>query len=65
MLIIKIEGKENTIEKAIKKLKRKFDSTGTVKQLRKRKEFIKPSEERREEVRKAERRDKWNREHES
>ena len=36
MIIVKIEGKE-TVEKALKTLKRKFDKTGTVKELRKRK----------------------------
>ena len=62
MIIVKIEGKE-TIERALKTLKRKFDKQGTVKELRKRKTFQKPSERRREEIRKAIRRDEWNRNH--
>lgn len=64
MIIVKIEGKE-TIERALKTLKRKFDKQGTVKELRKRKSYQKPSEKRREEVRKAIRRDEWIRTHEN
>jgi small subunit ribosomal protein S21 len=64
MIIVKIEGKE-TIERALKTLKRKFDKQGTVKELRKRKTYQKPSEKRREEVRKAIRRDEWIRTHEN
>lgn len=47
MLIVKIEGKD-TLEKALKKYKRKWDNTKTTKQLRDRKEFKKPSVKRRE-----------------
>lgn len=64
MIVVKIEGKE-TIERALKTLKRKFDKQGTVKELRKRKTYQKPSEQRREEVRKAIRRDEWIRTHEN
>lgn len=64
MIVVKIEGKE-TIERALKTLKRKFDKQGTVKELRKRKTYQKPSEKRREEVRKAIRRDEWIRNHEN
>jgi small subunit ribosomal protein S21 len=64
MIIVKIEGKE-TVEKALKTLKRKFDKTGTVKELRKRKTYQKPSEKKREEIRKAIRRDEWIRNHEN
>lgn len=53
MLVVKIEGKE-TLEKALKKLKKKFDKTKVVKELRERKYFKKKSEKRREEIRKAE-----------
>ena len=49
MIIVKIEGKD-TLEKCLKTLKRKFDRTGVIKELRRRKEFIKPSVRRREEV---------------
>jgi small subunit ribosomal protein S21 len=64
MIVVKIEGKE-TLERALKTLKRKFDKQGTVKELRKRKTYQKPSEQRREEVRKAIRKDEWIRTHEN
>jgi len=64
MIVVKIEGKE-TIERALKTLKRKFDKQGIVKELRKRKTYRKPSEQKREEVRKAIRRDEWFRAHEN
>lgn len=52
MLIVQVkEG--DTIEKALKKFKKKFEKTGVVKQLRARKQFTKPSVRRREEVIKA------------
>jgi small subunit ribosomal protein S21 len=52
MLIVQIkEG--DTIEKALKKYKKKFEKTGVVKQLRVRKQFTKPSVRRREEIIKA------------
>ena len=42
MLIIPIKDGEN-IDRALKRYKRKFDKTGTVRQLRSRQAFIKPS----------------------
>ena len=42
MLIVKIRKNEN-INQALKRFKRKFSDTGVVKEIRKRKEFIKPS----------------------
>ncbi|MDR0971279.1 MAG: 30S ribosomal protein S21 [Bacteroidales bacterium] len=42
MIIVPIKEGEN-IEKALKKLKRKFEKMGTVKELRRRKQFTKPS----------------------
>lgn len=42
MIIVPIKEGEN-IERALKKLKRKFEKTGVVKELRTRKEFKKPS----------------------
>ena len=42
MLIIPVKEGEN-IERALKKFKKKFDKTKAMKQLRSRKEFIKPS----------------------
>ncbi|MFP5436612.1 MAG: 30S ribosomal protein S21 [Bacteroidia bacterium] len=52
MLIIPIKDGEN-IDRALKRYKRKFDKTGTVRQLRARQAFIKPSIKRRKEVQKA------------
>jgi len=52
MLIIKIEEKD-TIEKALKRLKRKFDKTKVVKELRERKYFTKKSVKKREQKKKA------------
>ncbi|MBL7917932.1 MAG: 30S ribosomal protein S21 [Bacteroidia bacterium] len=52
MLVVQIkEG--DTIEKALKKYKKKFEKTGVVKQLRSRQKFTKPSVRRREEIIKA------------
>jgi len=42
MLIIDVKDTES-IDRALKRYKRKFESTGTMKQLRKRKHFTKPS----------------------
>lgn len=42
MIIVPIKEGDN-IEKALKKLKRKFEKTGVVRELRSRKEFEKPS----------------------
>ncbi len=42
MLIIPVKDGES-IDKALKKYKRKFDKTGVVRQLRSRQQFIKPS----------------------
>ena len=42
MLIIPIKDGES-IDRALKKYKRKFDKTGVVKKLRARQQFIKPS----------------------
>lgn len=42
MLIIPVKEGES-IERALKKYKKKYDKTNVVKELRRRKEFIKPS----------------------
>lgn len=42
MLIIQVKDGES-IDRALKKYKRKFDKTGVVRQLRARQQFIKPS----------------------
>ena len=52
MLIIPIKDGEN-IDRALKRFKRKFDRTGTMRQLRSRQAFIKPSVKRRAQVQKA------------
>ncbi|MGB0274993.1 MAG: 30S ribosomal protein S21 [Flavobacteriaceae bacterium] len=52
MLIIPIKDGEN-IDRALKRFKRKFDKTGTMRQLRDRQTFTKPSVSRRAQVQKA------------
>lgn len=52
MLIIPVKEGEN-IDRALKRFKRKFDRTGTMRQLRKRQQFTKPSVVRRQQVQKA------------
>ena len=49
MIIVPVKEGEN-IERAIKKFKRKFDKTGVVKELRRRQQFSKPSEVKREKM---------------
>ena len=53
MLQIPVKEGES-IERALKKYKKKFEKTGVLKQLRERKHFIKPSVARRQELIKAE-----------
>ena len=52
MLIIPVKEGEN-IDRALKRFKRKFDKTGTMRGLKNRKEFVKPSIVRRAEIKKA------------
>ncbi|MGB1136677.1 MAG: 30S ribosomal protein S21 [Flavobacteriaceae bacterium] len=52
MLIIPVKDGEN-IDRALKRFKRKFDRTGTMRQLRSRKQFTKPSVKRRAQIQKA------------
>ncbi len=52
MLIIPIKDGEN-IDRALKRFKRKFDKTGTMRQLRSRQTFTKPSVSRRAQLQKA------------
>ena len=52
MLIIPVKEGEN-IDRALKRFKRKFDRTGGMRQLRTRKEFIKPSVRNRDKIKKA------------
>lgn len=52
MLIIPIKDGEN-IDRALKRYKRKFDKTGTLRQLRSRQAFHKPSVTKRAKMQKA------------
>ena len=52
MIIVPIKENE-TIDKALKKFKKKFEKTGVIKQLRARQAFEKPSVTRRTEIKKA------------
>ncbi|WP_177762428.1 30S ribosomal protein S21 [Flavobacterium sp. I3-2] len=52
MLIIPIKDGEN-IDRALKRYKRKFDKTGTLRALRERKNFTKPSVSKRAQLQKA------------
>jgi small subunit ribosomal protein S21 len=52
MLIINVKEGES-IDRALKRYKRKFQKTGVLKELRERKHFTKPSIKRRSEVLKA------------
>lgn len=52
MLIVEVNEKQ-PIERALKILKKKWDKTKTMKQLRDRKNFVKKSDKRREQIRKA------------
>lgn len=52
MLIIPVKDGES-IDRALKKYKRKFDRTGVVRALRARQQYVKPSVIRRQQVLKA------------
>jgi small subunit ribosomal protein S21 len=52
MIIVPVKEGEN-IDRALKKLKRKFERTGVVKELRARQRFVKPSVKQREQKLKA------------
>ena len=52
MLIIEVKNSES-VDKALKQYKKKFEKAGTLKELRRRKAFIKPSVRRRNELLKA------------
>lgn len=49
MLIINVK-EEESIDRALKRYKRKFQSTGLLKEIRRRKNFVKPSVERRNQI---------------
>jgi small subunit ribosomal protein S21 len=52
MLLVNVKENES-IDKALKRFKKKFEKTGVVKELRKRSQFDKPSVVRRKEIIKA------------
>lgn len=52
MIIVPVKEGES-IDRALKKFKRKFEKTGVVKELRERQKFTKPSVKRRDEIIKA------------
>ncbi len=52
MIIVPVKEGEN-IDRVLKKLKRKFEKTGVLKELRERQKFTKPSVVKREEIKKA------------
>ena len=52
MIIIKVK-EEESIDRALKRYKRKFRNTQTMKELRRRREFVKPSVKKRNETLKA------------
>ncbi|WP_185882838.1 30S ribosomal protein S21 [Blattabacterium cuenoti] len=52
ILIINVREGES-IDKALKKSKKKFDKTRVLKEFRERQQFVKPSEERRNEILRA------------
>lgn len=52
MIVVPIKEGEN-VDRALKKLKRKFEKTGVVRELRARQKFTKKSVTRREQKRKA------------
>ncbi len=63
MLIINVKDSEN-IDRALKRYKRKFQNAGIMKELRRRKEYVKPSIRRRAELLKAAYRLKMQQKHE-
>lgn len=52
MIIVPVKSGEN-IERALKRFKRKFEKTGAIRELRARKNFVKPSVKKREQKLKA------------
>ena len=52
MIIVPVKEGES-IERALKKFKRKFEKTGAIRELRARKNFVKPSVKKRIQMQKA------------
>jgi small subunit ribosomal protein S21 len=63
MLIIDVRESES-IDRALKKYKKKFEQAGTIKELRRRKHFVKSSVLRRSEILKAQFREAYIKQHE-
>jgi len=63
MLIIKI-GKNENINSALKRFKRKVKNTGMIKELRERQQFVKPSVAKRKSKQQAIKTEKYRRENE-
>lgn len=61
MLIVEVKEGES-IERALRRYKRKYRNSKMIRELRKRREYIKPSVKRRNEIQKAVYRDKVKRE---
>ncbi len=61
MLIVEVKDADS-LDKALKKYKRKVDQTGLIKELRRRQYYTKPSVERRNELLNAEYRNEMTRE---
>lgn len=58
--MVKVTVKENeSIDRALKRFKKKLEKSGTLKEFRGRQFFVKPSIERRNEIGKAEYRQKY------
>lgn len=55
MIIIKVKDGES-VDRALRRYKKKFEKTGVLKEIRSRMYFEKPSEEKREMMKKARRR---------
>ncbi|WP_185877277.1 30S ribosomal protein S21 [Blattabacterium cuenoti] len=53
MILITIVREGESIDKALKKSKKKFDKTRILKEIREKQQYIKPSEGRRNEILKA------------
>lgn len=58
MIIIDVK-ESDSLDKALKRYKKKFERIGILKEVRKRSAFTKPSVERREVIKKAIRREKY------
>ena len=52
MIVVPVKEGEN-IERALKRFKRKFEKTGAIRELRARKNFVKPSLKKRDQMMKA------------